>query len=103
MQTMTTTQAKDLFLRALTGNNYSERTIRAYSDDVTQFLSSVQSCRTDWDVPTRFTRIDIVEFMNHQAALKTTGVTRNRKLSSLRKFFSFSRKTTSLLATPLKQ
>jgi Site-specific recombinase XerD len=68
MQTMTTTQAKDLFLKALTGNNYSERTIRAYSDDLTQFLSWVQCCRTDWDVPTRFTRIDIVEFMNHQAA-----------------------------------
>lgn len=74
MQIMTTTQAKELFLKALTSNNYSERTIRAYSDDITQFLSWVQKCRADWDVPTRFARIDIVEFMNHQAALKTRRV-----------------------------
>ena len=100
MQTMTTTQAKDLFLRALTGNNYSERTIKAYSDDLTQFLSWLQSCRTDWDIPTRFTRIDLVEFMNHQAALKTTGVTRNRKLSSLRKFFSFLKENDIIAGNP---
>src|SRR5882762_6942380 len=100
MQTMTTTQAKDLFLKALTGNNYSERTIRAYSDDLTQFLSWLQSCRTDWDIPTRFTRIDLVEFMNHQASLKTTGVTRNRKLSSLRKFFSFLKENNIIVGNP---
>ena len=60
MQPMTTTQAKDLFLKSLAGNNYSERTIRAYSDDITQFLTWIQSCRADWDVPTRLTRINIV-------------------------------------------
>lgn len=100
MQTMTTAQAKELFLKALTGNNYSERTIRAYSDDLTQFLTWVQSCRADWDVPTRFTRIDIVEFMNHQAALKTTGVTRNRKLSALRKFFTFLKENDIIATNP---
>src|SRR2546430_2409471 len=47
MQTMTVTQAKELFLKALTGNNYSERTIRAYSDDIEQFLCWVKSYRSD--------------------------------------------------------
>jgi len=35
---MTTTQSLDLFLRALQGQNYSPKTLRAYGDDLHQFL-----------------------------------------------------------------
>ena len=35
---MTTTQSLQLFLRALQGQNFSPKTLRAYGDDLTQFL-----------------------------------------------------------------
>ncbi len=62
----TTTQATDLFQKALVGNNYSERTIRAYGKDVEQFLGFVKKLRADWDNPLHFSRVDIVEFFNRR-------------------------------------
>jgi site-specific recombinase XerD len=62
MQDMTTTQSKDLFLSALQGQNYSPKTLRAYGDDIKQFIEWVGKCRVDWDIPKRFTRTDIEGF-----------------------------------------
>ena len=56
---MTTTQSLQLFLRALQGQNYSPKTLRAYGDDLHQFLTWVEQNRVDWDIPTRFSRGDI--------------------------------------------
>jgi site-specific recombinase XerD len=63
MLTMTTTQSLDIFLRALQGQNYSPKTLRAYGDDLTQFVGWVQKNRVDWDKPTRLSRADIEGFM----------------------------------------
>ena len=45
MLDMTTTQSLQLFLRALQGQNFSPKTLRAYGDDLTQFLGWVQMSR----------------------------------------------------------
>ena len=39
---MTTTEALAIFEKALDGSNYSPRTIRAYTDDVKQYLAFVK-------------------------------------------------------------
>jgi integrase/recombinase XerC len=89
MQDMTTTQSLELFMTALRGQNYSAKTLRAYGDDLRQFLGWVEKNRVDWEIPKRFSRVDIEGFMNYLAGQQMTGVTRVRKLAALRKFFTF--------------
>jgi site-specific recombinase XerD len=86
MKDMTTTQSIQLFMTALRGQNYSPKTLRAYGDDLQQFLAWVGENRVDWDTPKRFGRVDIEGFMNALAGQQMTGVTRVRKLAALRKF-----------------
>jgi len=97
---MTTTQSLHLFLRALQGQNYSPKTLRAYGDDLSQFLAWVEQNRVDWDSPTRFARGDIEGFMQYLAAKRLTGVTRVRKLAAIRKFFAFLEENSILAANP---
>ena len=97
---MTTTQSLQLFLRALQGQNYSPKTLRAYGDDLQQFLAWVEKNRVDWDSPTRFSRVDIEGFMQYLAAQRMTGVTRVRKLAAIRKFFTFLAENSILAANP---
>jgi integrase/recombinase XerC len=100
MLAMTTTQSLELFLRALQGQNYSPKTLRAYGDDLQQFLVWVENNRVDWDIPTRFSRGDIEGFMQYLAAQRMTGVTRVRKLAAIRKFFTFLEENSILAANP---
>jgi integrase/recombinase XerC len=100
MLEMTTTQSLELFLRALQGQNYSPKTLRAYGDDLQQFLAWVEKNRVDWDLPTRFSRADIEGFMQYLAAQRMTGVTRVRKLAAIRKFFTFLEENSILAANP---
>jgi site-specific recombinase XerD len=100
MVTMTTTQALQIFLRALEGQNFSPKTLRAYGDDLTQFLKFVEKNRVDWDSPMRFDRADIEGFMQYLAAQRRTGVTRVRKLAAIRKFFTFLEENKIIAANP---
>jgi site-specific recombinase XerD len=100
MLPMTTTQSLQLFLRALQGQNFSPKTLRAYGDDLSQFLAFVEKNRVDWDTPTRFDRADIEGFMQYLAAKRLTGVTRVRKLAAIRKFFTFLEENKILAANP---
>jgi site-specific recombinase XerD len=100
MLPMTTTQSLQLFVRALQGQNFSPKTLRAYGDDLTQFLSWVENNRVDWDTPTRFDRADIEGFMQYLASQRMTGVTRVRKLAAIRKFFTFLEENKILAANP---
>ena len=97
---MTTTQSRELFLRALEGQNYSPKTLRAYGDDLRQFLSWIETNRVDWDIPTRLSRADIEGFMQYLSAKRLTGVTRVRKLAAIRKFFTFLEEN-NILTFPL--
>jgi integrase/recombinase XerC len=100
MKDMTTTQSRELFLRALQGQNYSSKTLRAYGDDLSQFLEWVKKNRVDFDIPARFSRGDIEGFMQYLAAQRMTGVTRVRKLAAIRKFFAFLEENGILAANP---
>src|SRR5919199_5708995 len=100
MLPMTTTQSLRIFLRALEGQNFSPKTLRAYGDDLTQFLRFVEKNRVDWDSPTRFDRADIEGFMQYLAAQCRSGVTRVRKLAAIRKFFTFLEENRILAANP---
>ena len=73
---MTTEQGFALFIKALSGNNFSKETIRAYTADLNQFVEYLQSNRVDWNNPVRISRIDIVEFMNHLNTYSRSGTTR---------------------------
>jgi integrase/recombinase XerC len=100
MLKITTTESLQLFLRALQGQNFSPKTLRAYGDDLQQFLGWVEHNRVDWDTPTRFSRADIEGFMQYLAAQRMTGVTRVRKLAAIRKFFTFLEENSILAANP---
>jgi site-specific recombinase XerD len=100
MLNMTTTQSLKIFLRALQGQNYSPKTLRAYGDDLTQFLGWVEKNRVDWDNPTRLSRADIEGFMQYLAGQGRSGVTRVRKLAAIRKFFAFMAENDILAANP---
>jgi site-specific recombinase XerD len=100
MQTMTTTRSLELFLRALQGQNYSPKTLRAYGDDLRQFLGWVAKQRVDWEIPKRFGRVDIEGFMSYLAGQRMTGVTRVRKLAALRKFFTFLEENKIIAGNP---
>jgi site-specific recombinase XerD len=89
METTTTTQSIELFKTALLGQNYSPKTLRAYSDDLKQFMQWVGENRVEWDNPRRFTRADVEGFMSYLAGQNMTGITRVRKLAAIRKLFTF--------------
>jgi site-specific recombinase XerD len=100
MLTMTLEQGQHVFLNALSGNNFSGQSIRAYNADITQFVEFLKSVRVDWNNPLQITRIDIVEFMNRLAGLKRTGTTRARKLASLRHFLKFLKEHDVIAGNP---
>src|SRR5215207_952871 len=100
MENTTTTQSIELFMTALLGQNYSPKTLRAYSDDLRQFITWVGENRVDWDHPRRFSRADIEGFMSYLAGQQMTGVTRVRKLAAIRKFFTFMEENRIIAGNP---
>src|SRR6267143_5109642 len=100
MLDMTLEQGQQIFLKALTGNNFSTESIRAYSADITQFLEFLKSVRVDWNNPKKIERLDIVEFMNRLSGLRRTGTTRARKLASIRHFLKFLKDNDIIAGNP---
>jgi site-specific recombinase XerD len=100
MLDMTLEQGQHIFLKALTGNNFSTESIRAYSADITQFVAFLKSVRVDWNNPKKIQRLDIVEFMNRLSGMKRTGTTRARKLASLRHFLKFLKDNDVIAGNP---
>jgi site-specific recombinase XerD len=97
---MTMEQGFELFLKALSGNNFSKETIRAYTADLKQFLEYLESNRVDWNNPLWISRIDIVEFMNHLSTASRSGTTRARKLASIRHFLGFLKENNVIAGNP---
>jgi site-specific recombinase XerD len=100
METITTTQSLALFQTALLGQNYSPKTLRAYGDDLKQFIEWVAENRVDWENPRRFSRVDIEGFMSYLAGQQMTGVTRVRKLAAIRKLFTFLEENRIIAGNP---
>ncbi|MBV9251591.1 MAG: site-specific integrase, partial [Acetobacteraceae bacterium] len=85
----TVTQSKDVFLKALAGRNFSPKTVRAYGDDLAQFVEWLKTVRVDYELPRRLERRDVEGFLHHLSGEGLTGVSRARKLAAIRKFFAF--------------
>src|SRR5919202_4430845 len=100
MLAMTLEQGQQVFLNALSGNNFSTQSIRAYNADITQFIDYLQSVRVDWNNPKKIERLDIVGFMNRLAGLQRTGTTRARKLASIRHFLKFLKENGVIVGKP---
>ena len=96
----TTTESIALYKEALFGKNYSAESIRAYMGDLEQFIEWLKARRTDWDIPFRIQRIDIVQFINTLAANKATAQTRKRKLATLRSFLGFLKANQIIFGNP---
>ena len=60
MLDMTLEQGHQVFLNALSGNNFSAESVRAYSADISQFIEFLQTIRVDWNNPKKLERLDIV-------------------------------------------
>src|SRR5499427_10482601 len=93
-------QGHQIFINALTGNNFSGQSVRAYSADISQFIEFLQSTRVDWNNPKKLERLDIVGFMNRLAGLRRTGTTRARKLASIRHFLKFLKENDVIAGNP---
>jgi site-specific recombinase XerD len=100
MLDMTLEQGQQVFLNALSGNNFSGESVRAYSADISQFIAFLQSVRVDWNNPKKLERLDIVGFMNRLAGLKRSGTTRARKLASIRHFLKFLKENGIIAGNP---
>jgi site-specific recombinase XerD len=100
MLDMTLEQGQQVFLNALSGNNFSGESVRAYSADISQFIEFLQSVRVDWNNPKKLERLDIVGFMNRLAGMKRSGTTRARKLASLRHFLKFLKENGVIAGNP---
>jgi site-specific recombinase XerD len=100
MLEMTLEQGHNIFLNALSGNNFSTESVRAYSADISQFIEFLQSVRVDWNNPKKLERLDIVGFMNRLAGMKRSGTTRARKLASIRHFLKFLKENGVIAGNP---
>ena len=100
MLDMTLEQGQQVFLNALTGNNFSTESIRAYNADISQFVEFLKSIRVDWNNPKKIERLDIVGFMNRLAGLRRSGTTRARKLASIRHFLKFLKENGVIAGNP---
>src|SRR6516162_2956946 len=102
MLDMTLEQGHDIFLKALSGNNFSHESVRAYSADITQFFDFLKSIRVDWNNPRKIQRLDIVAFMDRLGGLKRSGTTRARKLASIRHFLKFLKENDIIAGNPVE-
>jgi site-specific recombinase XerD len=96
----TTTEGIAVYKQTLQGKNYSAQSIKAYLGDLEQFMEWLKKRRVDWDIPYRIQRIDIVEFINFQAAQKACAETRKRKLASIRGFLKFLKDNQIIYGNP---
>lgn len=80
-------QAIEIFSNYLAGKNAPRTTIRAYTDDLKQFTKWLAS-ETGEEKVQRIDKLDIEGYLSYLGRQKLTGITRRRKLQSLRKFFN---------------
>jgi site-specific recombinase XerD len=79
----------DLFLESLEGRNVSPLTILAYGTDLRQFFSHLVSTNAAFTKIEEITQDDVREYLASLAKGGRSGVTRARKLASIRQLFTF--------------
>ncbi len=84
-----------------TEKGYSELTVRAYGNDIRQFVVYCGAAGKDFD-PASVTPADIRSWIMHLSELKRTPTTINRKISSLRTFYGFLKRTGAVGEIPFR-
>src|SRR5947208_8056654 len=77
------------YLNSLTGRNLSDHTSKAYRSDLLQFLTWLTENDISVRSPEKITRTHILDYLSHLAGLGRSGVTRTRKLASIREYCKF--------------
>ena len=93
-------EALERFLQTLKGRNLSANTIVAYRADVAQFIRWLESTDVSITRPDQVTRTTITDYLANLSGLGFTGVTRARKLASLRELFRYLVADEVLLVSP---
>src|SRR5258708_32653082 len=90
MDTTTETYTSlERFLNSLSGRNLSGHTASAYRTDLLQFLTWLSENDISVTSPEKITRTHILDYLSHLANLGRSGVTRSRKLASIREYCKF--------------
>lgn len=82
-------QALTDFLISLRARNTSILTQQAYQTDVQQFITWLQETSVIATHAGSVTKADIIEYLSYLSDLGRSGITRARKLASLREFFKY--------------
>src|SRR2546427_2777208 len=77
------------YLNSLSGRNLSGHTAVAYRTDLLQFLRWLAENDVTVDSPQKITRTHILDYLSYLAELGRSGVTRVRKLASIREYCKF--------------
>src|SRR5437868_15257917 len=77
------------YLNSLTGRNLSIHTATAYRTDLLQFLTWLTENDISVTSSEKITRTHILDYLSHLAGLGRSGVTRTRKLASIREYCKF--------------
>ncbi len=93
----------DLFLQSLEGRNVSPLTIGAYGTDVRQFLGYLTTTNSLLCHVNQITQDDVHEYLAALSKQGRSGVTRARKLASIREFFRFLAENTMLTESPAEK
>ena len=89
MQALTLDLALTDFLTSLRARNVSVLTAQAYQTDIRQFILWLQETTVlDLQVGT-VSKTDIIEYLSYLADLGRSGITRARKLASIRELFKY--------------
>ena len=64
MHTITLEKGLATFLNALSGKNRSSATIRAYSSDISQFISFLHGNNVSIQTPADVEKVDVVEYLS---------------------------------------
>ena len=89
MQPISLDQALTVFLTSLRARNTSVLTQQAYATDVAQFITWLKETTVVATHAGLVTKADIIEYLSYLSDLGWMGVTRARKLASLREFFRY--------------
>ncbi len=100
MQTLTLDQALTDFLTALRARNTSVLTQEAYRTDVKQFITWFGETSVVGQYIGNVTKADVIEYLSYLASLGRSGVTRARKLASLREYFKYLKEHELIAVSP---
>lgn len=89
MQMLSLDQSLTEFLTTLRAHNTSVLTRQAYATDINQFITWLKETTVAATHAGAVTRADIIEYLSYLFDLGLMGVTRARKLASLREFFRY--------------